>query len=239
MQRRIMERIDKILSGTGLYTRSQVKGLISRGLVAADGVPVRTADSKFSRDAVITVQGEVIDTAEFVYYMMNKPADYICAVKDERYPAVVRLLPEALRNRGLQPVGRLDADVTGLLLLTDDGQTAHKIMSPKSAVRKTYEIFADGPVAASCVKLLADGAVTRDGQQYKPARLVIDEADAAHCFLTVTEGKFHEVKNLIAVCGRHVQRMARVSIGDLQLDAALAPGEGRPITQKELNACFA
>ena len=233
-----MDRLDKILGGTGRYSRSEARTLITGGLVSVDGRIVRKAEEKISRGSTVLVRGESVETAEFVYYMLNKPADYISAVKDELYPAVTKLLPDFLQKRGLQPVGRLDVDVTGLLILTDDGQTAHRLMSPKSGIRKVYEIYTDGPLLAEHCTLLAGGVTMRDGTQYQPAQLVIDENNDLHGFVSVTEGKYHEVKNLIAVCGRHIASMSRIRIGELTLDPELQPGQGRFLSPEEIRRCF-
>ena len=131
-----LERLDKLLTASGHFSRSEAKAAISRGRVTVDGRPVTKPETKVSRAAAVVADGKRIDTEEFVYYMMHKPAGYISATEDERLPAVTRLLPRELQKRGLFPVGRLDADVTGLLILTDDGGYAHRVTAPKHAVPK-------------------------------------------------------------------------------------------------------
>ncbi len=234
-----LERLDKILSGSGRFTRSEARALIQSGQVLVDGVPVHKPETKISRAAVVTVKGQDIETDEFVYYMMNKPADYISSARDEKYPAVTNLLPKHLQNRGLFPVGRLDVDVTGLLILTDDGAFAHRVTAPKSAIPKTYEVMVDGALTAEHVRLLAQGVTMENGTVYKPAKLEIHPENFSQARITVTEGKFHEVKNLMVVCGCPVIKMRRLSIGGVQLDPALEPGEIRPMTEAERLACFA
>ncbi|MCD7749197.1 MAG: 16S rRNA pseudouridine(516) synthase [Oscillospiraceae bacterium] len=234
----MLERLDKIMSGSGQFSRSKARALIQAGAVTVNGVSIRRPEQKVSRDAVILAEGQPVDTALFVYYMMNKPAGYESATRDGAYPAVTRLLSPALRNRGLFPVGRLDADVTGLLLLTDDGGFAHRVTAPRAEVPKTYEIFADGPLTAVDAEALASGVTMRDGTVYKSARLELDASEPAHGFITVTEGKYHEVKNLVASRGRHITSMRRVRIGGLSLDESLAPGQIRPLTAAELNSCL-
>lgn len=233
------ERLDKILSGSGRFTRSEAKALIQSGNVLVDGVPVRRAETKIFRTATVVVKGQVIETDEFVYYMMNKPADYISAARDEKYPAVTNLLPRHLQNRGLFPVGRLDVDVTGLLILTDDGAFAHRVTSPKSEIPKTYEVILEGNLSPAHVEMLKEGVTLANGTAYKPAKLVIHPDDPTQARITVTEGKYHEVKNLMAFCGCPVVKMRRVSIGGVHLDASLKPGEIRPLTGEELACCFA
>lgn len=234
-----LERLDKILGGTGHYTRSEAKTLIQSGNVLVDGVPVRRPETKISRDSTVSVKGQIIDTAEFVYYMMNKPAWYISAARDEKYPAVTNLLPRHLRNRGLFPVGRLDVDVTGLLILTDDGAFAHRVTAPRSEIPKTYEVRVEGRLRPEHVLRLAAGVVLDNGTAYKPARLEIHPEDASLARVTVTEGKFHEVKNLMAFCGCPVITMRRLSIGGVHMDEGLKEGEIRPLRPDEVAACTA
>lgn len=233
------DRLDKILSGTGLFTRSEARTLIQSGNVTVDGATVRRPETKISRESAVRVKGQRVDTAEFMYYMMNKPAWYISSSRDEKYPAVTKLLPRHLQNRGLFPVGRLDVDVTGLLILTDDGSFAHKVTAPKSEIPKTYEVHVDGAFRPEHVFALGAGVKLENGTIYKPAKLEIDPEDNARARITVTEGKFHEVKNLLSFCGCPVIKMCRLSIGGVHLDEGLEAGEIRPLTEEELAACFA
>lgn len=233
-----LERLDKLLAASGHYSRSEAKTAIARGRVTVDGVPVTRPETKVARAALVVADGRELDTAEFVYYMMNKPSGYISATEDERLPAVTGLLPKQLQKRGLFPVGRLDADVTGLLLLTDDGGYAHRVTAPRREVPKRYEAWLDKPVGKEAVSAMARGITLRDGTAYKPAELATDEADGCHAFVTVTEGKFHEVKNLFAACGCHVLRLKRVSIGALTLDEQLLPGQFRRLSEEEREAVF-
>lgn len=233
------DRLDKILSGSGRFTRSEAKTLIQSGNVTVDGVPVRRAETKIFRSASVVVKGQVIETDEFVYYMMNKPADYISASRDEKYPAVTNLLPRHLQNRGLFPVGRLDVDVTGLLILTDDGAFAHRVTSPKSEIPKTYEVIVEGKLSPAHVEALKEGVTLAGGTEYRPAVLEIHPEDPSQARITVTEGKYHEVKNLMTFCGCPVVKMRRLSIGGVHLDESLKPGEIRPLTEQERLACFA
>lgn len=233
-----LERLDKLLAASGHYSRSEAKTAIARGRVTVNGVPVTKPEAKVSRAALVVADGRELDTAEFVYYMMNKPSGYISATEDERLPAVTGLLPKQLQKRGLFPVGRLDADVTGLLLLTDDGGYAHRVTAPRREVPKRYEAWLDRPVGEEAVSAMARGITLRDGTAYKPAELAPDEADGCHAFVTVTEGKFHEVKNLFAACGCHVLQLKRVSIGALRLDEQLLPGQFRRLSEEEREAVF-
>jgi len=207
---------------------------VRSGLVAVDGAVVRDPGAKADREAAITVRGERLDTAEFVYYMLNKPAGYVSGSAPEgEYPPVTDLLPDDLRRRGLFCVGRLDADATGLLLLTDDGAYAHRVTAPRSDIPKTYRVRVDGPLTDADAEALDAGVTLRGGTEYRPAELRIDPDDTALALVTVTEGKYHEVKNLMAARGRHVRTLERLSIGGLTLDTELRPGEGRRLSAEE------
>lgn len=233
------ERLDKLLAGSGICTRSEARALIQSGVVTVDGAPVRDPGAKTSRESVVTVRGEPVDLAEYVYYMLRKPAGYVSGARAEgAYPPVTELLPERLRRRGLFCVGRLDGDAEGLLILTDDGAYAHRVTAPRSEIPKLYRVRTDGPLTEEDVRTLAEGVVLRDGTAYRPAVLAIDPADKTTALVTVTEGKFHEVKNLMAVCGRRVLTLERLAIGALALDEGLTPGEGRLLPQEESALVF-
>lgn len=233
------ERLDKILCGSGRFSRTEARAAIQSGLVTVDGAAVRDPGAKVLRSSSVTVRGEPLDTAEFVYYMLHKPAGTVSgAVGEGDYPPVTALLPEELRGRGLFCVGRLDADATGLLLLTDDGAYAHRVTSPRSEIPKTYRVQVDEPLSEADVQALAAGVTLRNGTAYKPAKLAVDPADPTRALVTVTEGKYHEVKNLMAVRGRSVRTLERVSIGGLSLDESLLPGQGRRMSETEADMVF-
>ena len=233
------ERLDKILCGTGRMSRSEARSAVRAGLVTVNGETVCDPAAKTDRAACVAVRGERVDTAEFVVYMLNKPAGYVSGAAPEGdYPPVTELLPADLRRRGLFCVGRLDADATGLLLLTDDGAYAHRVTAPRSQIPKTYRVLTDGPLSGEDAAALAAGVTLRGGTEYRPARLELDPADASRALVTVTEGKYHEVKNLMAVCGRRVLSLERLSIGGLKLDEALRPGEGRRLSAEESEQVF-
>ncbi len=233
-----LERLDKLLSASGLYSRSQARAVILAGRVTVDGAAVRRPEMKIDRSGAVMAEGRAVDTARFVYYMMNKPAGYISATQDGAWPAVTGLLPKELQGRGVFPAGRLDADVTGLLLLTDDGVFAHRVTSPRSGIRKEYEVLVDGPLTEVHVSALAAGVTMADGTAYRPALLRLDASQPRRGVVTVTEGRFHEVKNLMTFCGRRVERMRRLAIGGLRLDEDLAEGAVRRLTMEEKDACL-
>ena len=228
-----MERLDKLLASTGRWSRREVKELIRQGRVLTDGVPACRPEDRFDPERVcLEVDGEKIDCAPFVYLMMNKPAGTLSAREDSRQRTVLDLLPEPLRKRGLSPVGRLDKDTAGFLLLTDDGSLTHRLLSPKSGVEKVYEARVDGRLDSSDVSALAAGIVLGDGLHCLPAVLEPLE-DGSLCRVTLREGKYHQVKRMLAARGKPVVALKRLSMGSVELDPELGPGQWRYLTAAE------
>ena len=235
---RLMERIDKLLSSTGRWSRREVKELIRQGRAAADGRTVVRPEEKADPSAVcLTVDGETVDCSPYVYVMLHKPAGILSATVDACQPTVLGLLPEELRRRELFPVGRLDKDVTGLLLLTDDGPLAHRLLSPKRHVDKVYLARVDGRVDGGDVRALAEGMVLADGLRCLPAGLE-PLGDGSSCLVTLREGKYHQVKRMLAARGKPVAALHRLSMGPLTLDKALKPGEWRFLKPQERAELF-
>ena len=229
-----MERIDKLLSSTGLWSRKEVKELVRRGRVRVNGGAVAKAEEKADPELdEITVDAQRVDCAPFVYIMMNKPDGLLSATTDKRQKTVVDLLPEHLRKRGLFPVGRLDKDTVGLILLTDDGPLGHELLSPKKHVDKVYLAHVDGTIVREDVERLAQGMVLEDGLHCLPAGLE-PLGDGSECLVTLREGKYHQVKRMLAACGKPVTALKRLSMGPLKLDEALEPGQWRFLNRKEL-----
>lgn len=227
------ERLDKLLASTGRWSRKEVKELVRQGRVRIDGRPAARPEDKFDPEtAVIQVDGERVDCAPFVYIMLHKPAGLLSATEDKRQKTVLDLLPDYLRRRGLFPVGRLDKDTTGLLLITDDGALAHELLSPKKHVDKVYLAQVEGQVDREDVDALARGMVLGDGTQCLPAGLEPLE-DGSRCLVTLREGKYHQVKRMLATRGKPVQTLKRLSMGPLVLDDSLKPGNWRFLTTKE------
>ena len=231
-----MERLDKILSSTGRWSRREVKDLVRQGRVKVDGVKAGKAEDKCDpAQAVICVDGQTVDCAPFVYLMLHKPAGIRSATEDKRQQTVVDLLPEHLRRRGLFPVGRLDKDTEGLLVLTDDGALAHALLSPKKHVDKVYYAKVDGRLDGEDVSALAGGMKLADGLECLPAGLsILGEGD--ECLVTLREGKYHQVKRMLAARGKPVIYLKRLSMGGLQLDKTLEKGQWRPLSREELFA---
>ena len=230
----MIERLDKFLAAQGKGTRKEVGRLIRSGAVAVDGVPVRDPASKVdpSRQTV-AVGGNPILWQEHLYIMMNKPAGVLSATEDRRQKTVLDLLPEDLRRRGLFPAGRLDKDTTGLLLITDDGDLAHRMLSPKKHVYKLYQARLDAPVTPEDVRAFEEGV--RWGEEvYAPARLWAGEEDPFVAFAQVHEGRFHQVKRMFQARGKTVLSLKRLKIGGLSLDSTLQEGECRLLAPEEV-----
>lgn len=229
-------RLDKLLSNSGFGTRSEVKKLLKAGVVAVDDAVQK--DGKLQVDAiaqVITVDGEVLLYEEFVYFMMNKPQGYISATEDKHLPTVIDLLMEQDNSKKPFPVGRLDRDTEGLLLLTNDGQLAHQLLSPKKHVPKTYFARIDGEVMDSDVQKFRQGVILGDGYLTKPAELkILVSGDISEIELVITEGKFHQVKRMFEAVGKKVIYLKRIAMGALQLDLALSLGDYRRLTENEV-----
>lgn len=230
----MMERLDKFLAAQGKGTRKEVGRLIRSGAVAVDGVPVRDPAAKvYPSCQTVAVEGSPILWQEHLYIMMNKPAGVLSATEDRRQKTVLDLLPEDLRRRGLFPAGRLDKDTTGLLLITDDGDLAHRMLSPKKHVYKLYQARLDAPVTPEDVRAFEEGV--RWGEEvYAPARLWAGEGDPFVAFAQVHEGRFHQVKRMFQARGKTVLSLKRLKIGGLSLDSTLQEGECRLLAPEEV-----
>ncbi len=226
-------RLDKAVSLAGL-TRSEAKEAIAAGRVRVDGRPVRDAAMQVEPGRVSVDGGPPVEAGE-LYIMVNKPAGVVTATEDRRLPTVLDLLPEALRRRGPGPVGRLDRDVTGLVLLTTDGQLAHRLISPKWKAEKLYRARCEGRLAGAEVEAFARGVALPDFVA-RPARLTVVDAgeDASVAEVALTEGKFHQVKRMFAAVGHPLFALERLRIGCVSLDPALGPGDWRHLTEDEV-----
>ena len=230
-----MERLDKIISATGKKSRREVREMVRQGRVLVDGKPAPAADMKVDpQTAVILLDGEPLGYEKFTYVMLHKPAGVLTATEDRRQETVLDLLPPELRRRALSPVGRLDKDTEGLLLLTNDGQLAHRLLSPKSHVDKVYYARVDGALEPGDIAAYAAGMTLGDGLECLPAGLEI--LSPTEALVTLREGKFHQVKRMLAARGKPVLYLKRLSMGRLRLDPALAPGAWRMLTEEERSA---
>lgn len=233
-----MTRLDKLLADSGTVSRSEAKALVKAGRVSVDGYIPKSADEKFENEtATVCVDGEVVSCAAKRYIMMHKPGGILSATEDSKQETVIDLLSPQLKKQGLFPVGRLDKDTTGLLLLTNDGDFAHRVISPKKHVQKIYRAAVDGVLDESDIAAFSAGLTLADGLVCLPAKLEIIRPSVGRA--TVFEGKYHQVKRMFASRGKHVTALHREQIGGLALDPKLKAGEYRELTGAELELIFA
>ncbi|MBC1819253.1 rRNA pseudouridine synthase [Listeria welshimeri] len=226
-------RLDKLLSHTGFGSRKEVKPLLKSGAVVVNGTIQKDSKMQVNPDKdEITVHGTPIVYQEFVYFMLHKPQNVVSATEDNVSETVIDLLAQEVTLTNPFPVGRLDKDTEGLLIITNDGTLAHNLLSPKKHIDKTYYAKIDGEVLLEDVKAFAEGIVLDDGYICKPARLEIINPNEIK--VTIQEGKFHQVKRMFAARGKTVSYLKRISMGQLQLDESLELGEYRPLTETEL-----
>ena len=224
-------RLDKLLSDSGLWSRKEAKQLLKQGRVQVDGAVERAPERKvLPGQTRVTVDGQPVDWAEFHYIMLNKPAGVLTATEDRHQRTVLDLLPPEYQR--LFPVGRLDKDTEGLLLLTDDGELAHRLLSPRHHVDKVYLADIEGETDPEDAAAFEAGLILGDGTRCRPAGL--ESLGPGRCRVTLREGKFHQVKRMLAQRGKPVLHLKRLSMGDLQLDGGLKPGEFRPLTPQEI-----
>lgn len=227
-----MERLDKFISSQTGLSRKLARERIWKGCVTVGGKAEKSIDRKIDPDRdTICLDGKPVSYIEFLYIMMNKPKGYVSATRDRDEQTVLELLPEEYRRSGLFPAGRLDKDTEGLLIITDDGAFGHSMTAPGKEVYKTYIARLDAPADQSAVRAFHEGIELDGGEKCRPAKLEI----LGDCFVRVRicEGKYHQVKRMCAAVGRHVEELRRISIGALDLDESLAPGECRLLTEEE------
>lgn len=229
-------RLDKFLCEMGMGTRSQIKEAAKKGRIRVDDQVEKKTDRKIDpcREQVC-FDGTPVSYVKTEYYMLHKPQGVVSATEDKRHQTVLDLLEDRQR-KDLFPVGRLDIDTEGLLLITNDGDLAHRLLSPKRHVDKVYEAEVEGELPGDAVERFAGGITLTDGTETLPARLEIQEQSGAfsRILLTIQEGKFHQVKRMFEALGCHVTYLKRLSMGALKLDEKLKPGEYRLLTEEEL-----
>ncbi len=230
------QRLDKLLSNFGFGSRSDTKKLVRDGLVTVDGSIANDASVHVDPEkSVIVVNGKKLNYRKFVYLMMNKPAGVISATFDAKLKTVVDLLPDEYACFNLFPAGRLDIDTEGMLLLTNDGQLAHDMLSPKKHVDKRYYALIDGLVTDEDVKAFSGGVILDDGYRTMPSELyIIRSGLRSEIELVLHEGKFHQVKRMFEAVGKRVKYLKRIQIGGLKLDESLGPGEFRELSPEEV-----
>ncbi|MFQ8650043.1 pseudouridine synthase [Hominilimicola sp.] len=229
-------RIDKYISGCGYASRKDVKKLIKQGLVFINGEVCKKPEEQTDENSIVEVDGERLIYREFVYLMLNKPQGCVSAVYDKKYPVVTEFVPEEYAHFEVYPVGRLDIDTEGLLILTNDGQFAHEMTSPKKDVYKRYFAVLDKPMEEKDVEIFAGGMEFKEFTA-KSAKLEITE-NPNEVYIEIAEGKFHQVKRMCERVGKTVTYLKRVAIGNLKLDKSLEKGEVRELTKDELDMLY-
>ncbi|MBO5792613.1 MAG: rRNA pseudouridine synthase [Lentisphaeria bacterium] len=227
-------RLDKFLSDATAYSRKEIRTLVKRRAVVVNGAAAQNADMKIdeTKDAVC-VNGVPVLYRKFIYLMLNKPQGFLSATEDDRDPVVVDLVPDELKHFAPFPVGRLDKDTEGLLLLTNDGQFDHELMSPRKNLYKRYYAELDLPATPEDIQLFAAGMEFKEFTA-KPARLEIDPENPRKVYVEISEGKFHQVKRMCERAGKNVLFLKRIAIGSLKLDENLECGKVRELTPEEL-----
>lgn len=236
-------RLDKFLVACAVGSRTEVKNLLKAGHVTVNGKKEKSAKLQIDEERdEIRFDGQVLEYEEFVYYMINKPQGVISATEDPKHRTVLDLLDDLARTKEVFPVGRLDIDTHGLLLLTNDGQLAHALLSPKRHVDKTYLAHVEGIMTQEDVETFVKGIPLKDFT-CQPAKLEIVSVDSVKnqslVRVTIAEGKFHQVKRMVSYCGKEVVDLQRLTMGTLALDENLERGEWRRLTKEELEVLLA
>lgn len=226
-----MIRIDKYLCDMSIGSRSEIKEYIRKKLITVDGVVVTDPGIKISEDSAVTFKGEPLQYKQFRYYMLNKPQGVVSATKDNIDTTVMDLL-KGVNTRDMFPVGRLDKDTEGLLIITNDGELSHRLLSPRSHVDKCYLVQLMHSITADDIKSLSKGVDIGDDTLTLPAKVEAIAAD--RIYLTITEGRYHQVKRMLEAVGNKVVFLKRVSFGPLELDSDLAPGQYRELDDSEI-----
>ncbi len=235
----MLMRLDKFIASAGVASRAEARQLLRQGRVCVDGAVVTKGETKLDPEtARVTLDGRELAYAAHHYYMMNKPAGVLSATEDGAGKTVLDLMGERERALGLFPAGRLDKDAEGLLILTDDGDFCHRLISPKSGVEKTYRVETETAVSAAAPAAFAAGLVLEDGTRCLPAKLILLGEGERRAIVKLTEGKFHQVKRMMAAVGSPVTHLTRTAEGGLELDGSLAPGEWRALRSEEIEAIF-
>jgi 16S rRNA pseudouridine516 synthase len=229
-------RLDKLLANAGYGSRKEIKALVKAGAVAVNGNPLKDGSLHINTDAdKVSVNGNQVLYREFVYLMLNKPAGCISATVDDKEPTVMQFVPPEYRHYDLFPVGRLDKDTEGLLLLTNDGKLAHELLAPKKHVPKTYFVRVDGKVNEEHKTAFSEGAVLDDGYKTRPAELkILTSSEVSEVEVTIHEGKFHQVKRMFKAIGMNVLYLQRIMFGSLVLDPTIKKGQIRELNMEEI-----
>lgn len=225
-------RLDKFLSNMGKATRTESGRLVRMGKVLINGAVAKRADCHINPDTdIITLCGAVVEYKQFTYIMLNKPAGYVSATDDEREKTVLDLIPEEERRKKPFPCGRLDKDTLGLVILTTDGDSAHRLLSPKHHAKKVYKFKCQAPLSSEDVKQIEDG-VDIGGYVTMPCKIEMDR-DGLGGLITLTEGKYHQIKRMLEAVSNKITYLERISFGGIKLDTSLERGQWRFLTPEE------
>ena len=230
----IQVRIDKMISSMGIASRREIAKVARSGGILVDGTPMKDPAKHIDPEAcTVTYLGRVLRYQTFVYVMLNKPTGYVSATEDTRLPYVLQLLSKEHQKMELFPVGRLDRDTTGLMILTNNGTLAHDLLSPKHHVEKEYRFTVESPLVREAEEKLLSGILIDGGERCKSARLLADE-DRLGGVIVLTEGKYHEIKRMMEALGTRVVTLERIRFAGIPLDRSLARGQWRELTEDEV-----
>lgn len=233
-------RLDRFISERGELTRSQIKELAAKGQIRVNGAVVKKSDTKIDPDCdEVEVQGSRLSAERHRYILLNKPAGYVSSTEEHDGPSVMELVPPEMRTKNMFPAGRLDKDSLGALLLTDDGELAHRMLSPRKHVPKIYIVKLAEPFQSKYVDLFAEGLTLSDGYQCLPAKVRNVESSEKLAFIELSEGKYRQVKRMFAAVENHVEVLMRVSVGGLVLPEKLAFGQCMELLHKDVENLFA
>ena len=228
-------RLDKLLADMGYGTRSEIKKEIAKGGVTVNGTVMKKPEAKIDTERdIVCIKGEKAVYARYEYFMLNKPAGVVSATMDRRERTVLDLIEDKKRD-DLFPVGRLDKDTEGLLLITNNGELAHQLLSPKKHVDKVYFARVRGTMTEEDIKMFSEGLDIGDEKKTLPAQLsILSSGEISETRITIREGRFHQIKRMFAAVGKEVVYLKRLGMGTLTLDESLAPGEYRRLTEEEV-----
>ncbi|EIE39934.1 pseudouridine synthase [Mycoplasmopsis canis UF31] len=227
------QRLDKFISNNANYSRSQVKKILKEEKIFINGEVVTKIVDIIDSD-IVTIENNIIKNYKDIYIVMNKPKGYVCANIDQFHKTVFELLPDEIKNlKNLHTVGRLDLDTEGLLIITNDGEFTHNLVSPRKHVEKTYDVVVDKNLRNELINIFSKGVIININYLTKPAKLEIKNHNNA--LLTITEGKFHQVKNMFSSVGYNVKQLKRIKFGDLELDNSMQPGEIKIYSKEEIS----
>lgn len=232
----MLQRLDKLIASQGRFSRREVQKLIKNGAVKVNGITVRDRGAKSDDEKdIICVNGEQLDFQRFVYIMLNKPKGVVSATNDKNEKTVIDLVPKEFKGRNLFPAGRLDITTTGFVLVTDDGDFAHRILSPKNHIEKTYEARLAESVTEGQLEAVRNGIGLKDGTKCLPAKVtVLADGEKPLVEIKICEGKYHQIKRMFAAAGNGVIELKRTQMGRLTLDPSLKEGECRLLDAHEV-----